>query len=188
MSTTWLHRLLLMIGGLLLVIPPRSAADTFFIYVNASGFSPDSQTIARYDTVTWVNDDDTDDFHTTTSTLPFINFNYWEGILSFYLDTFSQKFNNAGTYTYYDRYGIGTGTIIVNAAAAPILLESPRVVGGQFEFDVTGLTTGRTNVLQFSTSLTSWTALQTNVASGSSNTLSVAVQPGARFYQLFQLP
>ena len=167
---------------------PPSLAGVNIVSVYQSGFTPDSLTITRGESVTWVNDDETDDSHTTTSDLPIINFDYWNAILFNNGDFYSKAFNNLGTFTYHDTLGVGTGRIMVSEAATPIVLESPRIVAGQFLFDLTGLAIGKTNVLEFSTNLTNWASLQTNVAAGSSATRTNAMVTGQRFYRVFQLP
>jgi plastocyanin len=88
-------------------------------------------------------------------------------------------------------YYFATATNAVSitvVSAAPIQLSAPRRVGNQFLFDVTGLTVGRTHVLQSSTNLQSWIGIQTNVAAATSATFTNAVLPGARFYRVVQWP
>lgn len=100
----------------------------------------------------------------------------------------------AGNYTLIaiatDAYG-GTGTDAVNitvTTGAAIHLSTPRMAGGQFLFEVTGLTVGRTNIIQSSANLTSWTGLQTNVAISSFMTVTNSIQAGSRTYRVVQLP
>ncbi|MDW8308638.1 MAG: Ig-like domain-containing protein [Verrucomicrobiales bacterium] len=86
-------------------------------------------------------------------------------------------------------YATATNAVSITVVGGgPIQLSAPRRVGNQFLFDATGLTPGRTNVLQVSTNLVSWTGLQTNVATAASATFTNALLPGARFYRLVQRP
>ena len=60
---------------------------------------------------------------------------------------------------------------------------------GQFQFTISGVTPGRTNVVQSSSNLSNWTALSTNVAV--SNSLQI-IDPAAtnfnlRFYRSFEV-
>ena len=189
MSKGLLRGALSLITGLLFLIGLQIQAAVYYVGVDGSGFSPATLPIEVGDTVIWVNNDDTFP-HTTTSDLPFFNANYWDGTLVDQSDTFSQTFNNAGTFTYRDQLDIGTGTIIVSVpSATPVItLESPRLTGGQFLFEATGLTVGKTNVLLSSTNLTSWTSIRTNVAAGSSMTFTNATSPGQRFFQVMERP
>ena len=70
----------------------------------------------------------------------------------------------------------------------PITLAAPRLSGGQFQFDATGLTLGRTNLMQVSTNLISWTSISTNVATNFSMTFTNAVGLSGQFFRLIQLP
>ena len=77
---------------------------------------------------------------------------------------------------------MSTNNLRLMAGAAP--------TKGQFQFTLTGMTLGRTNVIRASTNLTNWVLLRTNVAT--SDTLDFG-DPAAgdfiqRFYQMFELP
>lgn len=86
-------------------------------------------------------------------------------------------------------YASATNAVnITVVSGGPIQLRAPRRVGNEFLFDASGLTIGRTNVLQTSANLQSWVALQTNVAVAASATFTNALLPGARFYRLVQWP
>ena len=170
------------------LLAKSASAATFNITVDGSGFSPATQTINIGDTVVWQNADDLFS-HTTTSDLAFSNPNYWNGLLVNYGDTFSVTFNNVGTFTYHDQSDTGTGSITVILPTPPmILLAAPRLNGSQFLFDATGLTIGKTNVLQTSTNLTSWVTITTNVAATASLTFTNATSPPRRFFRLIELP
>ncbi len=174
-------------GLILLVAPPLEAA-THNVTVNGSGFSPGALTIEAGDTVVWENLDDVFS-HTSTSDLPFFNANYWNGVMVDQFDTFAQTFMNVGTFAYHDQLDTGTGTITVIPPAPPgIMLESPRKEGGQFLFDATGLTVGKTNMLQASTNLTSWTAIKTNIAANAAMTFTNTMTLPCRFFRLLELP
>jgi Bacterial Ig domain len=101
---------------------------------------------------------------------------------------------NAGTYTLIalatDSWGwLQTNSISITVGGStPISVNVPRISGGQFLFDVAGLTVGKTNVLQTSTNLTVWTPVKTNVADSASATITNSPAPGAHFYRVIQLP
>jgi hypothetical protein len=60
---------------------------------------------------------------------------------------------------------------------------------GQFQFTVVGLTPGKTNVLQWSSDLSNWTAITTNVAVGNSFQIADAAVTNLdrRFYRIFEM-
>ena len=70
----------------------------------------------------------------------------------------------------------------------PILLAALRLDGGEFQFTATGLTVGRTNLLQVSANLISWTPHRTNVAADFSMTFTNATAGRAQFFRLTELP
>lgn len=78
-------------------------------------------------------------------------------------------------------------TITVGAAAV-VNLNAPRVFADQFLFDVTGLTSGKTNVLQTSTNLLSWQPAKTNIAANTAMTITNMPSLGPHFYRILQLP
>lgn len=71
---------------------------------------------------------------------------------------------------------------------ANINLGSPRMAPGAFLFDVTGLAVGKTNIVQVSTNLTSWTPVQTNIAASAAITLTNTAAKARQFYRVLQLP
>ena len=164
-------------------------ATTHNITVNGSSFAPAMLTIEMGDTVIWENQDDFFP-HTTTSDLSFFDPNYWNGLLASLGDTFDFTFNNAGTFTYHDESDTGTGTIIVQASGAtPVIrLDSAHIMGGQFFFSAAGLTVGKTNVLEASTDLTRWVAIQTNIADGAALTFTNAASLPGCCFRLIELP
>jgi hypothetical protein len=89
-----------------------------------------------------------------------------------------------------DAYGLtATDVITIVVAAGPTVnLDSPRMSGGNFLFDVTGLTAGQTNIVLVSTDLASWVPVQTNVASSATLTVTNAAATASAFYQIVQLP
>jgi hypothetical protein len=76
------------------------------------------------------------------------------------------------------------------AASPPPSLAAPKLgTNGLFQFTITGVTPGRTNVIQSSLNLSNWTSISTNVAV--SNSLQI-VDPAAtnsnlRFYRAFEM-
>jgi hypothetical protein len=72
-----------------------------------------------------------------------------------------------------------------------LLLSHARKTGGQFVFDVSGVTTGKSVVLQARSTLAdhdSWVALRTNVAAATSISLTNLISPSAAFFRACQLP
>ena len=77
----------------------------------------------------------------------------------------------AGTYVLIavatdSRGAQATNAITITVGGAVVNLLAPRITDGRFLFDVTGLTAGKTNVLQTSTNLVSWQSTKTNLAAG----------------------
>lgn len=75
--------------------------------------------------------------------------------------------------------------------AAPIQLRNLRAAAGQFQFDVSGLTIGKTNMLQVSTNLvspTNWISIATNVAATNSMSFTNPAIISRHFFRLVQLP
>jgi plastocyanin len=115
-------------------------------------------------------------------------------------DVFSEPFSTtvtdlaAGNYTLIavatDSHGAqATHVITITVGgAAGINLNAPRMAAGQFLFDVTGLTAGKTNVLQTSTNLISWQPAKTNLAADASMTVTNTRASGAHYYRVLQLP
>jgi hypothetical protein len=98
----------------------------------------------------------------------------------------------AGTYTliaiatdYY--YATATNAITLTVVnPTPIRLSAPRLSANQFLFDVTGLMIGKTNLLQTSSDLKTWTPVKTNVATSVSATVTNTVIAGPRSYRVVQ--
>jgi len=117
-------------------------------------------------------------------------------------DVFSSPFTTTvtnlplGTYVLtaiaYDNAGAtATNQITIYVQNPSITLTAPRIVAGSFQFDVSGLTIGKTNVLQVSTNIASaasWVPLATNVATASTTSFTNSATVSRRFFRLFQLP
>lgn len=188
MKKVFLSAGLVLLTSLVFLIARPAQATTHNVTVNGSSFSPAALTIEVGDTVVWENQDDSSS-HSTVSDLPFFNPNYWNSLLVDQGDAFAHTFNNVGTFTYSDQFDSGTGTITVILPVPPgIVLESARQAGSQFLFEATGLTVGKTNVLEAATNLTSWVAIQTNVANNASMTFTNATALPRRFFRLLERP
>lgn len=103
----------------------------------------------------------------------------------------------AGTYQLsavaFDNVGAATtNTITIQVGTvAPILLSAPKMVAGKFQFNVAGLTTGKTNVIQSTTNIASssnWVAVATNVASTNTMSFTNASASSRNFYRVLQMP
>ena len=118
-------------------------------------------------------------------------------------DVFSSPFSTtitnlaAGAYVLqaiaYDYTGAtATNSISITVRnGTGIKLGAPRLIGGQFQFDVAGLTIGKQVVLQSTMSLgpsANWMPLQTNQVNSASTSFSTAVRTGNHFYRVQQLP
>jgi plastocyanin len=150
-------------------------------------FDPNYLQIDMGDTVVWVNEDDFDQ-HDTTSTQ-----GYWSSPPLDYGQTYSLTFPVSGTFPYEDSFygptGM-TGTIVVlPIPAAPVLLAPVLMPNNFFQFTVTNLVVGQTNVVQASMDLSAWTGIYTNVASDTGYTfLDVAANPPGQFYRVITQP
>jgi len=103
----------------------------------------------------------------------------------------------AGTYTLtaiaYDNVdATSTNQVTITVGnSLPILLKSTRIAAGTFRFDVSGLTIGKTNIIEATTNLASaasWVFLSTNVASSSTMSFTNPATFSQRNYRLVQLP
>lgn len=99
-----------------------------------------------------------------------------------------------GTYTLLavarDSHGwTATNAITITVTAgAPVSLSSPRMDTGKFLFDVTGLAAGKTNIVEVSADLVSWTPVATNIAAGAAMTATNDAASARQFYRVLQLP
>jgi hypothetical protein len=151
-----------------------TAPATFAFAVEASDPNPDD----LWDVEFWVNDEMVDDVYlppygTTVTDLP------------------------AGTYTLtaiaWDfSYVTATNSITITVVdSSAIALTVSGVVAGNFEFNATGLTVGKSHVLQTSTNLASpanWVSVATNLAASGTASFTNAVATGPHFFRLLQLP
>ena len=154
-----------------------------FVTIDATGFQPSLVTTTNGGAVLWFNLDP-GSAHTTTSDRPSGNPDYWNASLNsgnFYTRTFPRP----GLFTYHDNVTGHTGTVIVADPAGPHL-DAPSIVTGQLVFIATGLTAGKTNVLQASTNLTSWISLQTNTTASSYVNFTNPASGTRGFYRLIE--
>jgi len=180
-----LRRGFLVIAALFVFLRQSAAqADQIFVSITASGFVPNQVTINVGDSILWLNFD-SDSVHSTTSDKPVNDPDYWDRSLT-YFTTYNRTFVHAGTFNYHDNNSPYTGKIIVNNPTL-ISLQSPLRINGQFIFSAAGLTSGRTNILSASTNLTQWSAVQTNVASGTSMSFTNSSNAARNFYRLQEL-
>lgn len=151
-----------------------SAPATFAFEVAASDPDPDD----LWDVEFWVNDEMVDDVYdppyaTTVTNLAAGTYTLMAIAWDFSFETTT----NSITITVIDSSAI---TLTVSALAA-----------GSFEFNATGLTAGKTNVLQTSTNLASplnWVSVSTNVADSSAASFTRPIAPGQHFFRVLQLP
>ena len=163
-------------------------AATYQVTVDESGFSPSQLTINQGDEVLWISVDETFP-HTTTSDLFITDPNYWNGPLFSEGEYFLWVFENAGVFDYGDAFTSNTGTITVLPVTPTVIeLTAPRREGNQFLFDVTGLTVGRSVVLEGSTNLVNWTAISTNQVQITPMTITDSIGPAHKFFRVYQTP
>lgn len=184
MSKSPLRRALIHVATVVVALSfPGSVAGQEVVTIDASGFVPNLRTIDVGDSVMWLNLDMAGP-HSTTSDKPAGDPDHWNVTLN-YFEFYTRSFVRPGAFAYHDSVGGFTGTIIVTAPMVP-RLEASTLADGQFIFQATGLTVGKTNVIQSSTNLTSWIPIQTNTAASISMTFSSAISPGRSFYRLVE--
>ncbi len=84
-----------------------------------------------------------------------------------------------------------TNSISITVQPPTLLLSNTRTAGSDFVFDISGLTTGKSVVLEARSTLadsTVWVPLRTNVASAPAISMTNPVAPGAAFFRACQLP
>ena len=149
-------------------------------------FVPATLQVNAGDSVTWINQDD-QSAHTTTS-----DTGKWNSLLVNFQDQFTVQFNTVGSFPYHDLIDGFTGTISVVAANPPlsITLSGFKLLGGQFQFNIAGVSVGKTNFVQASTNLSNWISLRTNVATTNFSSFTDTQTPAfsLRFYRVTQLP
>jgi hypothetical protein len=88
-------------------------------------------------------------------------------------------------------YATAEHSVTITVLPPTLQLSNARKAGNQFIFAVSGLTAGRSVVLEGRSSLantTNWVALQTNVATGTTLSLTNPISAGAAFFRAVQLP
>ena len=116
-----------------------------------------------------------------------------------FVSPFTTTIANLGAGTYaltaiaYDNVGAtATNQITITVGTPqPIVLATPQIVAGMFRFDVSGLTIGKTNMIEATTNLasaTSWIFLSTNVAISSTTSFTNPAAFSRGFFRLVQLP
>jgi hypothetical protein len=95
----------------------------------------------------------------------------------------------------YDYSGAATtntvNITVQDGSMVVVSLNGPRMVGGQFEFEVTGFTVGKAVVIQSASSVgvsASWIPVQTNITSSGTITFTTAAAPGIHFFRAVQMP
>jgi plastocyanin len=83
---------------------------------------------------------------------------------------------------------LSSATITITVTPPPISLVAPRNCLGEFLFDLTGLAAGKTNVVLASPDLVSWTAVETNIATDTSLTVTNPMSATCQFYRVLQMP
>jgi hypothetical protein len=75
-------------------------------------------------------------------------------------------------------------------SSQPIALTAPQIVAGALQFSVSGLTVGKTNLVEMTSDLSSgnWVPIATNVVAASTMTFTNPATNSAAFFQVVQLP
>lgn len=84
-----------------------------------------------------------------------------------------------------------TNSVTITVLPPTLLLSNARKAGNQFVFDVSGLTAGKSVVLDTRSALTdgnNWIPVRTNVATATTMSLTNPISPGAAFFRARQLP
>jgi plastocyanin len=177
-------RIALVVGTALEILATQFvyATEHFVNMTSVLTFNPASLEIDVGDTVTWVNQDAED--HDVAS-----DTGAWTTFVVQPDESASLVFNSPGPFPYRDSlYGPAgmTGTITVNNVTPPTLSAPMRLNNGQFQFTISG-TTGKTYIIEISSDLTSWTAIDTNVApSNVFNYTNTSATNLTQFYRLKQ--
>jgi hypothetical protein len=149
------------------------------------GFDPDALTINSGDGVDIVDQDDAAWVEVTGARPESFSFDIWN-----WGGDYLYVYNHPGTFYFSeesDYYNISPMvTVTVNPSAMQLKL--PRIAAGHFLFEVTGLTVGKTNLIQASTNLVAWTSIKTNVAAASSATYTNPISTRFQHYRIFQKP
>jgi plastocyanin len=178
-----LHRVFCLPAVLLIstATSPYALADADVYWDFDGGFDPSTVTINPGERVYWTN-------------LDIFGFDFlltvqgYQPIVLEQFETAGAQFNVPGTYSFTSDYGDFGSVIVNNPQPQTILLSAPRLVDGEFQFDVEGLTAGLTHVVEKSTNLTSWTGIATNVATSATATITNTPTPGRQFYRIFEAP
>ena len=175
----------LIFGIVLATMPGLRASSVEVDWTYGYGFYPYAVTINAGDGVDIVNKDDVAWVDVTGASPESFVFDIWNAG-----GDYLHVYNNPGTFYFSeeaDYYNISP-TVTVTVIAPSIQLKSPRVVAGHFLFDVTGLTVGKTNLVQSSTNLVAWTSIKTNIASASSDTYTNSVSARLQHFRILQQP
>jgi plastocyanin len=143
----------------MLAAQPVLATEHFVNMTSLFTFNPAALEIDVADTVTWVNQDAED--HDVAS-----DTGDWTTFVVPPDESASLIFNSAGVFPYRDSlYGPAgmTGSITVKDVVTPTLSAPVRPNNGQFQFTISG-TAGQTYIIETSSNLTHWVAVDTNVA------------------------
>jgi len=172
---------MVLIVGIFLSFVPKVRGGLFVVWDYDNGFSPNSVQITSGETLVWANLDGYGfDVRIT-----------FDNGLTFFLpnlNTEAVTFPSAGTYGFHSDYGDNGFVTVILPPPPAISLDAPRLEGNQFLFDATGLTVGKTNVLEGSTNLMSWISISTNVAADTSLTFTNVANLPCRFFRLIELP
>jgi plastocyanin len=165
---------------LTITLAPGVSADEDVYWDFDNGFNPSVVQIYQGESVFWTNFD----------LFGFEILVTFDVGLSFPLaqyETVGVTFPFSGTYFYQSSYGDRGTVIVLELPPAGIVMESPRVQGSQFIFDVSGLSFGKTNVVQVSTNLTAWVSVSTNENLSATMSFTNSANRPAAFYRVIEL-
>jgi plastocyanin len=168
------------VACLTLTLAPTVSADEDVFWDSEYGFDPSVVQIHQGEAVFWTNFD----FYGIDTQVIFNNgFSFF---LEWY-ETVGVTFPFTGNYSYISTSGDRGVVIVLELPPTGIVIESPRVEGSQFIFDVSGLSFGKTNVVQVSTNLTAWVSVSTNENLSATMSFTNNANRPAAFYRVIEL-
>ena len=187
MKTRLLGLAIATLGSLL--IHQTALAATVLVQMSNFTFTPNNAQIKADDSVTWTNTVFTGHNTTSQASTPL-----WASSTFSVGGTFTHAFPSAGSFPYectihFLSNNMQGAVTVGNNPPPTITLSNPSFnQNGNFQFTLQGITTGKTNLIQASTTLTNWVTIATNTTASDLFTDITAPNFHFRFYRVVQLP